>query len=86
MHYTIGPWEGGGVERGFNPLSTSCSQRGEGGGTVCSNGFYAEISNHLQMQKYKSCLKSFLSNFGSFEVHTIDAHEPISLTPTFLDA
>ena len=28
-----------------------------GGGTVCSNGFYADISNQHQMQQYKSCLK-----------------------------
>ena len=30
------------------------------GGTVCSNGFYADISNQHQVQQYKSCLKSFL--------------------------
>ena len=39
-----------------------------GGGTVCSNGFYADIPNHYQMQQYESCLKSFLQTFGSFEV------------------
>ena len=39
-----------------------------GGGTVCSNGFYADISNQRQMQQYKLCLKSFLSNFGSSDV------------------
>ena len=33
---------------------------GMGGGTVCSNGFYADISNQHQIQQYKSCLKSFL--------------------------
>ena len=38
------------------------------GGTVCSNGFYVDISNQQQVQQYKSCLKSFLLNFGSFEV------------------
>ena len=36
--------------------------------TVCSNGFYADISNHHQMQQYISCLKTFLSNFGSSEI------------------
>ena len=41
----------------------------KGGGTVYSNGFYADIWNHHQVQQYsKSCLKSFLQNFGSFEV------------------
>ena len=30
------------------------------GGTVCSNRFYADISNQRQMQQDKSCLKSFL--------------------------
>ena len=42
--------------------------KGIEGGTVCSNGFYADISNQHQMQHYKSCLKSFLQNFSSFEV------------------
>ena len=28
--------------------------------TVCSNGFYADISSQRQVQQYKSCLKSFL--------------------------
>ena len=35
------------------------------GGTVCSNGIYADISNHHQMQQYKSCLKWFLKSFGT---------------------
>ena len=30
------------------------------GGTVCSNGFYADISNQHHLQQLKSCLKSFL--------------------------
>ena len=30
-----------------------------GGGTMCSNGFYADISNQHQVQQYKS-LRSFL--------------------------
>ena len=29
-------------------------------GTVCSNGFYADISSQRQVQQYKSCLKSIL--------------------------
>ena len=29
-------------------------------GIVCSNGFYADISNQRQMQQYKSYLQSFL--------------------------
>ena len=41
---------------------------GGGGGTVCSNGFYADIWSQHQMQQYEICLKSFLSNFGSSEV------------------
>ena len=28
--------------------------------TVCSNGFYADISSQRQLQQYKSCLKSVL--------------------------
>ena len=37
--------------------------------SVCSNGFYVDIWNQCQMQQYyKSCLKSFLYKFGSFEV------------------
>ena len=40
----------------------------EPGGTVCSNGFYADIWSQRQVQQYKSCLKSFLQVFGSFEV------------------
>ena len=35
--------------------------------TVCSNGFYADLSNHLQMQQNKSCLK-YVVSIGSFEV------------------
>ena len=35
-------------------------QTNEGGGTVCSNGFYADIWSQHQVQQYKSCLKSFL--------------------------
>ena len=36
---------------------------------VCSNGFYVDISNHHQMQQYKSCLMSFLlKKIVSFEV------------------
>ena len=31
-----------------------------GVGTVCSNEFFVDISNHHQMQQYKSCLKAFL--------------------------
>ena len=31
-----------------------------GRGTVCSNGFYEDISNQHQVQQYKSCMKSFL--------------------------
>ena len=53
--------------------------------TVCSNGVYADISNHHQMQQYESCLKSFLS-LGSFEVPSWPKYEPILLTQTFLDA
>ena len=43
------------TDRYVNPIRT----RG-GHCTVCSNGFYVDISNHHQMQQYKSCLKSFL--------------------------
>ena len=49
-----------------------CRNRGQKGQlpppTVCSNGFYADIWSQRQMQQYKLCLKSFLSNFGSSEV------------------
>ena len=45
---------------------------GEGGNcppcTVCSNGFYADIWSQHQVHQYKSCLKSFLKFFGSFEL------------------
>ena len=41
---------------------------GSQGGTVRSNGFYADIWSQHQMQQYQLCLKSFLSNFGSSEV------------------
>ena len=37
-------------------------------GTVCSNGFYADIWSQHQVHQYKSCLKSFLKFFGSFEL------------------
>ena len=30
-----------------------------GGGTMCSNGFYADIWSQRQMQQYQLCLKSF---------------------------
>ena len=36
--------------------------------TVYSIGFYMDIWNHYQVQQYKSYSKSFLYNFGSFEV------------------
>jgi hypothetical protein len=39
-------YEGGAVPTKF--------QKYGGGGTVCSNGFYADISNHHQMQQYKT--------------------------------
>ena len=42
--------------------------QGSRGGTVCSNGFYADIWSQHQMQQYQLYLKSFLSNFGSSEV------------------
>ena len=38
---------------------------------VCSNGFYADISNHQQMQQYKLCLKSF-QNYQNFIEMTSD--------------
>ena len=37
-------------------------------GTVFPIGFYADIWSQHQMQQYHLCLKSFLSNFGNFEV------------------
>merc|ERR1711997_1337131 len=36
------------------------------GCTVCSNGFYADISNQHQVQQYKSCLQSFLYTQSPF--------------------
>ena len=53
---------------GLGDWSTQFLAYSKRGGTVCSNGFYAEISNQQQMQQCKSSLKSFLSNFGSFKV------------------
>ena len=35
---------------------------------VCSNGFYVDIWSQHQVHQYKSCLKSFLKFFGSFEL------------------
>ena len=51
---------------GWLPVAEPSLEVGEG--TVCSNGFYADISNQHEVQQYKSCLKSFLQNFDSLEV------------------
>ena len=54
------------AESGYVAGKLESESRRAGGGmpppnqdTVCSNGFYADITYH-QMQQYKSCLKSFL--------------------------
>ena len=58
----------GGVFVGNVCTIQGCRKVWKSGGTVCSNGFYADIWSQHQMQKYQLCLKSFLWNFCSFEV------------------